>query len=82
MRLKSVFSIIFLMLMCETVCPLFAKAPTTPKILFTSRRDGNLEVYMMNPDGSEQVNLTHHPAPDLLTTTWGQLKKENPNGRK
>ncbi|MDE0314378.1 MAG: hypothetical protein OXM61_05725 [Candidatus Poribacteria bacterium] len=65
MRLLLVFCIITLMLLCSTVCPLFAKAPTTPKILFTSRRDGNYEVYMMNPDGSEQVNLTQHPAIDL-----------------
>ena len=65
MKLKSVFYIILLTLMCGTVSPLFAKAPTTPKILFTSRRTGNLEVYMMNPDGSEQVNLTQHPALDL-----------------
>jgi len=65
MRLKSIFSITFLMLIYATISPLFAKAPTTSKILFTSRRDGNLEVYMMNPDGSEQVNLTQHPAVDL-----------------
>ncbi|MXY99484.1 hypothetical protein F4Y93_02115 [Candidatus Poribacteria bacterium] len=65
MRSKSFFYKTLLMLMCGTVSPLFAKAPTTPKILFTSRRDGNLEVYMMNPDGSEQVNLTQHPATDL-----------------
>ena len=65
MRLKLIFSTTLLMLMCGAVSPLFAKAPTTPKILFTSRRDGNLEVYMMNPDGSEQVNLTQHPALDL-----------------
>ena len=51
--------------MCGTVCELFAKAPTTPKILFTSFRDGNYEVYMMNPDGSEQVNLTKHQASDF-----------------
>ena len=65
MRSKLIFFITLLMLMCGTVSPLFAKAPTTPKILFTSRRDGNLEVYMMNSDGSEQVNLTQHPALDL-----------------
>ena len=65
MRLKLIFSTTLLMLMCGAVSPLFAKAPTTPKILFTSKRDGNLEVYMMNPDGSEQVNLTQHPATDL-----------------
>ena len=64
MRLKLIFSIIFLILMCGTTRPLFAEAPTTPKILFTSSRDGNREVYMMNPDGSEQVNLTQHPARD------------------
>ena len=65
MRLESIFYIILLTLVCGTVSPLFAKAPTTPKILFTSSRDGNLEVYVMNPDGSEQINLTQHPATDL-----------------
>ena len=41
------------------------KAPTTPKILFTSARDRNYDVYLMNTDGSEQVNLTHNPADDF-----------------
>ena len=65
MRFVLIFSLILLMLMCVGVCQVFAKAPTTPKILFTSARDGNREVYMMNPDGSEQVNLTQHPAHDM-----------------
>lgn len=65
MRLSLIFSITVLMLMYACVFQVFAKAPTTPKILFTSTRDGNREVYMMNPDGSEQVNLTQHPAGDL-----------------
>ena len=65
MRVVLIFSMILLMLMCGAVCRVLAKAPTTPKILFTSTRDGNREVYMMNPDGSEQVNLTQHPAIDL-----------------
>ena len=69
MRFLSVFSLIFLMLMCVGVCQVFAKAPTTPKVLFTSTRDGNHEVYMMNPDGSEQVNLTQHPARDV-SAVW------------
>ena len=59
----SVFSLI--LLLSVGICAVSAKAPTTPKILFTSTRDGNHEVYMMNPDGSEQVNLTQHPATDL-----------------
>ena len=41
-----------------------AKAPETAKIVFTSRRDGNFEIYSMNPDGSDQTNLTQHRAND------------------
>ena len=41
-----------------------AKAPETAKIVFTSRRDGNFEIYIMNPDGSDQINLTQHRAMD------------------
>ena len=52
-----------------SVSPTFAKAPTTPKILFTSARDGNYEIYSMNPDGSEQINLTQHRAQDL-SAVW------------
>ena len=59
-----VFTIFILLALNLSVLPLFAKAPTTPKILFTSLRDGNSEIYIMNPDGSEQVNLTQHPAVD------------------
>ncbi len=65
MRMVLIFCMIILQLMCVRVCRVLAEAPKTPKILFTSRRDGNYEVYMMNPDGSEQVNLTQHPAHDL-----------------
>ena len=59
-----VFTISMPLALIVSVSPLFAKAPTTPKILFTSARDGNYEVYIMNPDGSEQVNLTQHRAND------------------
>ena len=65
MRVVLIFSMILLMLICGRVYRVSAKAPTTPKILFASTRDGNREIYMMNPDGSQQVNLTQHPATDL-----------------
>ena len=64
MRLLG-FIILNLFVLPLSVHPLFAKAPTTSKILFTSTRDGNYEVYIMNPDGTEQVNLTQHPGADL-----------------
>ena len=34
------------------------------KIAFVSDRDGNSEIYTMNPDGSEQTNLTNNLAVD------------------
>ena len=60
-----VFTISILWTLNPSISMLFAEAPTTPKILFTSSRDGNREIYIMNPDGSEQVRLTQHPANDL-----------------
>ena len=60
----------YLSLLCAyslmLVCPAFAKAPTTPKIVFTSAHVDNYDIYIMNPDGSEQTNLTQHPAEDRL----------------
>ena len=66
MKRMFIFSITSLMLLCAKMGQVYAEAPTTPKILFTSTaRDGNYEVYVMNPDGSEQVNLTQHRANDV-----------------
>ena len=59
------FAISILLVLNACVSPLFAKAPTTSKILFTSGRDGNREIYIMNPDGSEQVRLTQYEGNDL-----------------
>ena len=44
-----------------------AKAPETAKIVFTSSRlDGNQrDIYVMEPDGSDETNLTVHPADDF-----------------
>ena len=42
----------------------WAVAPRTAEIVFTSKRDGNAEIYTMNSDGNEQVNLTQHAAED------------------
>jgi Tol biopolymer transport system component len=33
-------------------------------ILFETNRDGNPEIYIMNPDGSSPKNLTNHPSDD------------------
>jgi len=33
-------------------------------VLFETNRDGNSEIYVMNPDGSQPMNLTNHPDSD------------------
>lgn len=49
---------------------LFSAAPPVSaqvyveKIVFHSARDGNFEIYMMNPNGSEQTRLTNNPGTD------------------
>ena len=39
-------------------------ASNTGRIVFTSFRDGNYEIYVMDADGGNQENLTNHPAYD------------------
>ncbi|MCX8126557.1 MAG: hypothetical protein N3E40_05415, partial [Dehalococcoidia bacterium] len=41
-----------------------AGPPPGTKIAFTSLRNGNSEIYVMNPDGSNQTRLTNNPAED------------------
>ena len=47
------------------VCVVFPKAPNTAKIMFGTYRGENRELYLMNPDGSEQVNITNNRADDI-----------------
>jgi Tol biopolymer transport system component len=44
-------------------------------IAFFSDRDGNAEIYVMNSDGSDQINITHNPGDDW-DPSW------SPNGKK
>ena len=38
------------------------------KIAFRSARDGNSEIYVMNPDGSNQIDVSNNPASDEYPT--------------
>ncbi|MDE0313550.1 MAG: hypothetical protein OXM61_01495 [Candidatus Poribacteria bacterium] len=42
------------------LCPAFAKVPTKAKIAFVSEKDNSWGIDMMNPDGSDRVNLIQH----------------------
>ena len=45
--------------------PTETPAPIPCTIAFESNRDGNFEIYLMNPDGSNQVNLTNDSGEDF-----------------
>ena len=57
------------------VIPTSVGAPRTAKIVFASNRDGNSEIYIMNPDGSKQVNLTQHRGDDY-SPVWSPTGKQ------
>ena len=61
----SFFFALSYVMLCLNIYPVFAKAPTTAKVAFGSARDGNREIYIMNPDGTQQTNLTRHKADDV-----------------
>ena len=69
MRKKPLFVLYVLsaVILCPNICAVFAKAPNTPKIIFGTHREeeGNRELYLMNPDGSELVNITNNRADDV-----------------
>ena len=44
-------------------------SPDGTRICFASNRDGNMELYVANRDGSNVRRLTNHPASDI-TPTW------------
>ncbi len=69
MRLKlaprfMLFAGLCVCLMSEELWLRNAPASNTGRIVFTSRRDGNNEIYVMDADGGNQENLTNHPAYD------------------
>ena len=58
------FAALCICLMGEDLWLINALASNTGRIVFTSVRDGNAEIYVMDADGGNQENLTNHPAGD------------------
>ncbi|HDR3891062.1 TPA: PD40 domain-containing protein, partial [Bacillus cereus] len=58
---------------CKTICSI--RKVLISKIAFVSNRDANPEIYVMNPDGSNQTRLTNNPAGDF-EPSW------SPDGQK
>ncbi len=65
-KVRFLFYLLGVSVLCLKVCAVFAKAPDTPKIVFAAwHGDGPRDIYLMNPDGTEQVNITNHRADDV-----------------
>ena len=58
-----------------TTTPAITPNSSGGKIAFLSDRDGNAEIYIMNADGSNQVNITNNSA-------WDSLPCLSPDGTK
>ncbi|MCC7450531.1 MAG: PD40 domain-containing protein [Anaerolineae bacterium] len=52
-----------------------AAATGRQKLLFTSSRDGNEEIYVVNSDGSQPINLTKNRADDAFPS-WSPDRKQ------
>lgn len=75
MRFRLIFWLLSLTLMFSNISNIRAKAPITAKIVFASGRDGNREIYLMNSDGTQQVNISRDKADDV-SPIWSPTGKQ------
>ena len=69
-KVQFLFYFLGVSVLCLKVYAVFAKAPDTAKIVFFTAGVGEArDIYLMNPDGSEKVNLTKHRSDDV-TPVW------------
>lgn len=61
-------------------CASSPKNVTNGKIVFQSDRDGNYDLYIMNPNGSDQQNLTNSP-PSITSTNNNTYPIPSPDGK-
>ena len=71
MREKRLFvlCVLSVVMLCASVYTVFAKAPDTAKIVYTSTITGNKrDIFIMDTNGHNKINLTEHPADDIQPT--------------
>lgn len=74
MKLRNVF--IYWCFIFGLLYPVSAKPLSSEKIVFSSNRDGNWEIYIMNPNGTRQERLTYDRAVDcdpVISPTGDQI---------
>ena len=64
-----VLYLLSVVMLCVSACTVFAKAPDTAKIVFTSAHLPNTrDIFIMDTNGHNKINLTEHPADDTQPT--------------
>ena len=66
LRLPGLLVVLSAVLALAAACGGGESAPAAGKIVFTSSRDGNAEVYVVDADGSGLRRLTDNPASDFF----------------
>ena len=74
MKLRHIFTLCCLVF--GVLCPVSAEQLDSEKIVFSSNRDGNWEIYMMNPDGTRQGTVNIRPRRRLRSS---HLAKRGPD---
>ena len=60
----TLYCLISMTFVCACTVCVWAKAPDTPKIVLSAYHEENRDIYLMNPDGRDQINITRHKALD------------------
>ncbi len=74
--MKLLYILIISCLIFGLLCPVSAKPLSSEKIVFSSNRDGNWEIYIMNSNGTRQERLTFDRAVDcepVISPTGDQI---------
>ena len=58
-----------------------AWSPSGEQIAFSSDRDGDYNIYVMNPDGENVLGLTNHPADDYAPSWFPNTLAVSPQGK-
>lgn len=75
MKFPFIFVVFTLILLCLKIYSVWGKAPATAKIVLASVKGDNQEIYTMNPDATQQVNITRHKALDT-SPVWSPTSKQ------
>lgn len=64
-RYQIIFLVVILLCLFVGIFTVLAKTLTGVKIAFSANRTDNRDIYLMNPNGTQQINITNHPADDI-----------------